>query len=45
MRRLGVVATARASFYVYNSESEIDALAQALLEARRYFGHATTATR
>ncbi len=30
MRRLGVPATARASFYVYNDESDVDALADAL---------------
>jgi cysteine desulfurase / selenocysteine lyase len=30
MRRLGVGATARASFYVYNDESDVDALADAL---------------
>jgi cysteine desulfurase/selenocysteine lyase len=30
MRRLGVAATARASFYLYNDESDVDALADAL---------------
>ena len=30
MRRLGVGATARASFYVYNDETDVDALADAL---------------
>jgi cysteine desulfurase/selenocysteine lyase len=30
MRRLGVGATARASFYVYNDESDVDALSDAL---------------
>jgi cysteine desulfurase / selenocysteine lyase len=30
MRRLGVAATARASWYVYNDEADIDALADAL---------------
>jgi cysteine desulfurase/selenocysteine lyase len=30
MRRLGVGATARASFYVYNDEADVDALAEAL---------------
>ena len=38
MRRLDVVATARASFYVYNVESDIDALVDGLLEARKVFG-------
>jgi cysteine desulfurase / selenocysteine lyase len=38
MRRLGVVATARASFYLYNTEEEVDALVGALLRAREFFG-------
>ena len=38
MRVLGKVATARASLYVYNDEDDIDALAVALVEMRRYFG-------
>jgi cysteine desulfurase/selenocysteine lyase len=38
MRRLGVNATARASFYVYNDESDVDALAEALGEAATLFG-------
>ena len=38
MRRLGVAATARASFYVYNTEEEIDALASAIVGAREFFG-------
>jgi cysteine desulfurase / selenocysteine lyase len=38
MRRLGVAATARASFYVYNTEEEIDALASAIVRAREFFG-------
>ena len=41
MRRLQVGATARASFYVYNDESDIDALVAGLERARRIFGHAT----
>ena len=36
-RRLGVAATARASFYVYNDESDVDRLLEALLEAREFF--------
>lgn len=36
---LGVPATARASFYIYNTKDEIDELARALKEMRRYFGH------
>lgn len=38
MDRLGVVATARASFYVYNSEEDVDRLADALQTVRRIFG-------
>ncbi|MBX6340877.1 MAG: cysteine desulfurase [Thermomicrobiaceae bacterium] len=38
MRRLGVVATARASFYVYNSEEDVDRLVDALATVRRIFG-------
>ncbi|MHB8507223.1 MAG: cysteine desulfurase [Candidatus Dormibacteria bacterium] len=37
MRRLGQVATARASFYIYNTRDEVDALASALLAARKVF--------
>ncbi|MBI1976389.1 MAG: cysteine desulfurase [Candidatus Omnitrophica bacterium] len=39
MRRLNVVATARASFYLYNTPQEIDLLVEALKEARKFFGH------
>jgi cysteine desulfurase/selenocysteine lyase len=38
MRRLGVGATTRASFYVYNDESDVDALADAIESVRRVFG-------
>jgi cysteine desulfurase / selenocysteine lyase len=38
MRALDVPATARASFYVYNVFEEVDALIEALHEARRLFG-------
>jgi cysteine desulfurase/selenocysteine lyase len=38
MEHYGVPATARASFYVYNTEGEVDALVQALLKARQVFG-------
>ena len=38
MRRLGVNATARASVYLYNDESDVDALADALDEAGSLFG-------
>jgi cysteine desulfurase / selenocysteine lyase len=38
MDRLGVAATARASFGVYTTESEIDRLVDGLHDARRVFG-------
>jgi cysteine desulfurase / selenocysteine lyase len=37
MRLLGVAATARATFQVYNSREDVDALVSALREARRVF--------
>ena len=37
MRRLGVSATARASFYVYNDRDDVDALADALVATRDFF--------
>jgi cysteine desulfurase/selenocysteine lyase len=36
-RLLGVSATTRASFYLYNTKDDIDALINALKESRRYF--------
>ncbi len=38
MRRLNVSATARASFYVYNAEEDVDALVAALEKALALFG-------
>ena len=38
MRRLGVNATARASFALYNDESDVDALVEALAAAGAFFG-------
>ena len=38
MEHYGVPATARASFYVYNTENEVDVLVDALVKARRVFG-------
>jgi cysteine desulfurase / selenocysteine lyase len=38
MRKLGLQATARASFYFYNTESEIDRLVEVLRSAIQYFG-------
>ena len=37
MRRLGVPATARASLYLYNTHTEIDALGAALSDVRKIF--------
>ena len=39
MRTLGVAATARASFYVYNTTQEVDTLVDGLKEALEYFAH------
>jgi cysteine desulfurase/selenocysteine lyase len=38
MRRLGVNATARASFALYNDESDVDTLVDALAETGAFFG-------
>jgi cysteine desulfurase / selenocysteine lyase len=38
MRRLGVPATARASFYVYNDEQDVEALVKGVERARTLFG-------
>lgn len=40
MRWLNVTATARASFYLYNTEEDIDRLIAALLKTKEYFGYA-----
>lgn len=37
-KRFGVAATARASFAAYNTTAEVDALAEAIGTARRFFG-------
>ena len=42
MRRLDVPATARASFYVYNDESDIDALVAGINKAREIFAYVET---
>ncbi len=39
MREMGIAATARASFYVYNLEEEVDFLVNTLKAALRYFSH------
>jgi cysteine desulfurase/selenocysteine lyase len=38
MRKLGVAATARASFYLYNSQEDVDRLVDALSRAESFFG-------
>lgn len=38
MERLGVTATCRASFAMYNTRAEVDALAEALVKAHEFFG-------
>jgi len=37
MRQLGVPATSRASFYVYNDAADVDALVEALAKAQKFF--------
>src|SRR5690625_1326929 len=39
MKWLDVTATARASFYLYNTLEEVDALAQGLKKVKEYFGN------
>ena len=39
MRWLNVSATARASFYLYNTTEEIDKLASALVQTKEFFGY------
>jgi cysteine desulfurase / selenocysteine lyase len=39
MKWLDVSATARASFYLYNTEEEIDAFVKALIKTKEYFGN------
>ena len=38
MRKLGVPATTRASFYIYNTTEDVDRLVEALAECKRMFG-------
>ncbi|WP_341281668.1 cysteine desulfurase [Paenibacillus sp. FSL H8-0537] len=40
MRFLNVSSTARASFYLYNTEQEVDQLIAGLLKTKEFFGHA-----
>ncbi|NMO95530.1 cysteine desulfurase [Paenibacillus lemnae] len=41
MRWLQVSSTARASFYLYNTEEDVDRLISALIQTKEYFGDAT----
>lgn len=43
-RKLGVAATTRASFYLYNTEADVDELVSGIQAAQKYFG-ASDATR
>ncbi|KPV57300.1 cysteine desulfurase [Paenibacillus sp. A3] len=40
MRWLNVTATARASFYLYNTEADVDRLVASLIKTKEYFGYA-----
>jgi cysteine desulfurase/selenocysteine lyase len=37
MRKLGLVGTTRASFYVYNDEADVDVLIESIAQAQKYF--------
>ena len=37
-REMGIEGVARASFYLYNTEEELEALAQAIEETKKTFG-------
>jgi cysteine desulfurase/selenocysteine lyase len=37
MRKLGVESTARASFYFYNTKSEVDRLFEVMVETQHFF--------
>jgi cysteine desulfurase/selenocysteine lyase len=39
MARLGVMATGRASFYLYNTEEDVDQLVAALVKTKEFFSH------
>lgn len=43
MNRLGVVATTRVSFYIYNTVQEVNVFIDALIKAREFFGHTAQA--
>jgi cysteine desulfurase/selenocysteine lyase len=37
MRKLGLVGTTRASFYIYNDKSDIDILVDSIVETQKFF--------
>ena len=37
MRKYGVAGTTRASFYLYNDRSDVDALIEGILATQKYF--------
>ena len=37
MKKFGVSGTTRASFYIYNSKSDVDALVEGIIKTQRYF--------
>src|ERR1041384_357580 len=41
-KKLGIAATARASFYLYNTRDEVDAFIAALQKAKKFFGACPT---
>lgn len=44
MKKLGVEATARASFYFYNAEEEVDRFIDVLREIQKFFGRPTSSS-
>ena len=38
MKKLGVASTARASFYFYNTQAEVDRMVQVIAETQKFFG-------
>ena len=44
MRRLGVAATSRASFYIYNTKDEVDRMVEALHTVNEIFGASSEAS-
>ena len=41
-KKLGIAATARASFYLYNTRDEVDVFIEALRKAKKFFGACPT---